>query len=382
MRLAFILPRCGPEVLGGAETLGRAMAYQLARRGHHLEIWTTCAHSGWDNTYPPGIERSDELTLRRFPVEPPRPYDLSAHLFSYAGQAQWIKHQAHSPALYRYIANEGSTFDFLIFMPYLVGMTLHGATIYPDKSIIWPCLHDELFAYLAPVRRLLRKAAGIIFNTPAEQMLMTQSMQLEPRRAAVVGMGFESVLGDKTAFRQQHPAIAEQFFIYMGRLEPAKNLETLFQYFKIYQAQGHHRLDWVILGDGPLQPLLSQFPGVIHLGFVDDATKRNALAATSFLCQPSLNESFGIVLMEAWLQNKPVLIHEACPVTLDHVRHAQGGLYFATYPDFAGVVDYLLAHPDQAHRLGANGQSYVQHHYHWPVVLDRLEQALLSWLNQ
>ncbi len=380
MRLAFILPRCGPDVLGGAETLGRATAYQLARRGHHLEIWSTCARSGWDNDYPPGSESGDGLTIHRFPVEPPRPYDLPAHLFSYAGQAQWVEHQAHSPALYRHIADQGSTFDFLIFMPYLVGMTLRGAAIHPAKTIIWPCLHDELFAYLAPVRRMLREAAGIIFNTPAEQALMTQPMQIEPQRTVVAGMGFDITPGDKTAFRQQHPAVAEQFFIYMGRLEAAKNVEVLVQYFKKYQVQRGRRLDWVVLGDGPLQPL-TQFSGVIHLGFVDETTKRNALAAASFLCQPSLNESFGIVLMEAWLQGKPVLVHENCPVTLDHVRRAQGGLYFATYQDFAGAIDYFLDHPDQGQRLGANGQAYVQQYYNWPVVLNRLEQALLSWLK-
>lgn len=378
MRLVFILPRYGPDVLGGAETLGRNVAHRLARQGHHVEIWTTCARNGWANEYPAGMEQQDGLAVHRFVVEPPRPYDIFSRLLSCESQFQWVRHQAHSPDLYRHISEYGAKFDFLIFIPYLVGMTLAGAGIYPHQSIIWPCLHDELFAYLIPIRHLLRDAAGIIFNTTSEQELMVKNLRLEPGRSVVAGMGFDLILGDKVAFRRKYPYIAEQFFIYAGRLEAGKNVELLIRYFRQYQAQHGHILDLVLLGDGPLSPTVHQ-PGLIHLGFVDETTKRDALAAASFLCQPSLNESFGIVLMEAWLQRRPVLVHEHSAVTMTHIRHAQGGLYFRDYDDFVGAINYLLAHPDQADTLGANGQAYVQQNYNWPVVLNRLEQALLSW---
>jgi glycosyltransferase involved in cell wall biosynthesis len=380
MRLAYIVPRYGPEVLGGAETLAREVIKQLARRGHYLEVWTTCAQNGWANEYPTGIEQIEGITVHRFSVQPGRPYDLLVGLLTRERQYEWVNHQAHSHQLYRHIEDNGAKFDFLIFIPYLVGMTLCGAKIQPHKSLIWPCLHDELFAYLAPLRALLLDAAGIVFNTASEHELMVKKLRLEHPRTVVAGMGLDVVAGDKAAFRQEYPDIGEPFFIYAGRLEAGKNVDLLFRYFRQYQSQHRYKLDLVLLGDGPLNNG-RKYPGIIPLGFVDEATKRNAMAAATFLCQPSLSESFSIVLMESWAQGRPVLVHEHCPVTLDHVRQAQGGLYFADYDDFAGALEYLLMHPIQANTMGANGQAYVQQNYNWPVIMDRLEQALLSWLE-
>jgi glycosyltransferase involved in cell wall biosynthesis len=152
------------------------------------------------------------------------------------------------------------------------------------------------------------------------------------------------------------------------------------RYFDEYRSRHNRQLSLVLIGDGPLAA--RNRPGVITLGFVDEATKRNALAAAAFLCQPSLNESFAIVLMEAWAQRKPVLIHEHCPVTITHVRKSQGGLYFANYDDFEGAVEYLLTHCSQASEMGENGHEYVRRNYNWQAILDRLERSLSTWLEQ
>jgi glycosyltransferase involved in cell wall biosynthesis len=380
MRLAYIVPRYGPEVLGGAETLAREVIKQLAHRGHHVEVWTTCARNTWANEYSIGVEQVDRITVRRFLVQPSRPYNLLAGPLTRERQHEWVNHQAHSPQLYGYINEHGTQFDFLIFMPYPMGTTLCGARIHPHKSLVWPCLHDELFAYLAPIRTLLMNAAGIIFNTASEHELMVKKLRIEHRHTAVVGMGLDALAGDKVAFRQKYPEVGEQFFIYAGRLEAGKNVDLLFRYFRQYQTQHGYKLDLVLLGDGPLNNG-RKYPGIIPLGFVDETTKRNAMAAATFLCQPSLNESFSIVLMESWAQGRPVLVHEHCPVTLNHVRQAQGGLYFANYDDFVGAIGYLLTHPGQAKAMGASGQAYVRQNYNWPVVINRLEQTLLSWLE-
>ena len=383
MRLAYILPRYGSEVLGGAERLAQGAIERLAQRGHDIEVWTTCARDTytWINEHPVGLEQVNGIRVRRFPVQPHQPYDIFAELLTPESQYKWVSHLAHSPQLYRYIEAHGPAFDFLVFIPYIVGMTYCGARIHPQRSIVWACLHNELAAYLAPTRRVLANAAGIIFNTVAEQALMVNKLGIKHPRTVVTGMGFDLPAGDGTTFRQKYPQIGRQFFIYAGRLEPDKNVDLLFQYFSRYRSRHNHPLDLVLLGNGPLNNG-KKIPGIIPLGFVDEVTKRNALAAATFLCQPSSNESFSIVLMESWTQGRPVLVHERCAVTIEHVRQAQGGLYFANYNDFEGAVEYLLTQPDQADQMGANGRAYVRQNYNWPVIIDRLEQALLRWLEE
>lgn len=382
MRLACVVSRYGPQVLGGAETLARAITEHFMRRGHYVEVWTTCAQSlySWANEYPAGVARHNGITVRRFPVHVSRPFNLWSEPLSLENQYRWVDTLPHSPQLYAHIMANGLDFDFLMFMPYAVGTTMYGASIYPYKSIVWTCLHDELMAYLDPTRHLLTSVAGIILNTPAEQELMVKKLRIKHPRTVVAGMGFDIPPGDATAFRQKYPHITDQFLVYAGRLETGKNADLLKQYFVEYRSRHSQQLNLVLLGDGPVGA--ANQAGVIHLGFVDETTKRNTLAAATFLCQPSLNESLGIVLMEAWSQRRPVLVHEHCPVTVTHVRQAQGGLYFANYSDFEGAVEYLLAHPEQANQMGSNGYAYVRQNYNWQAIMNRLEQALGSWLER
>ena len=55
-RVSFVVPRYGPEVVGGAETLCRLMAENLAAHGADVQVLTTCAvnHLTWADHHPEG----------------------------------------------------------------------------------------------------------------------------------------------------------------------------------------------------------------------------------------------------------------------------------------------------------------------------------------
>jgi len=97
------------------------------------------------------------------------------------------------------------------------------------------------------------------------------------------------------------------------------------------------------------------------------------------LCQPSYYESFSLTTMEAWLSGRPALVSGRSAVTRGHVIRSKGGLWFESFDEFASVVDWLVANPDKATRMGQNGRRYVQQNYTWPLVLDRFENAYRSW---
>lgn len=102
---------------------------------------------------------------------------------------------------------------------------------------------------------------------------------------------------------------------------------------------------------------------IIDLGYVSQQDKYNAMSASEFLCQPSLNESFSLVIMESWLCKRPVLVHEKCDVTKNFVLQSDGGLYFSSYPEFEACTDYLLANRDIAGIMGLNGCGYVKNNF-------------------
>lgn len=382
MRLAVVVPRYGSHVLGGAETLARRFAEAAVRRGWTVEVWTTCAHSHytWENVYPAGSATCHGVVVRRFPItlwDPARRGDLEVRLATrgmlHSSEAYaWLDSGPHSPALYAHVARHAADFDAVIALPYALPLIHYAAWAAPDRTVLWPCLHDEPYAYLEPVRLLLENVRGLIFNAPEEAHLALHRLKIRPRRWAVLGAG--ATLSSEVAKGEYQRF--EPFVLYVGRLEEGKNVLLLYAYMRRYfEAGGKVRL--VVAGDGPVRP--PRHPAFVTLGFVAETEKVALYRSALALCQPSVRESFSLTIMEAWLAGRPVLVHEDCPVTQGHVRRSQGGLWFGTEEEFAGVVEWLLAHPDLAKRLGENGRRYVLANYTWERILDRFQALAHGW---
>ncbi len=380
-----MVPRYGVEIVGGAETLARGFAERLPRERFEVEVWTTCAmdHHTWANAVAPGAAEVNGVVVRRFPVSP---RDVGRFLavqerlsigfpLELAEEIDWLAGSVHSEELYEWIATHGAERDALLFLPYLFGTTLVGAHVCPERSILVPCLHDEPFAYLAVTRQLFRSVRGCIFNSAPERTLAHRIHEVS-RDSPVVGFGFDeeaSAADEVPEFRRRH-GIEGDYLLYFGRKEEGKNLPLLLQAFRACRDSGRG-LSLVVAGDGSI-PESVRPNGVVDLPRLDEREKRAACAGALALCQPSVNESFSIVIMEAWLQGTPVLVNAACAVTRRHARESGGGLWFADVTELAALVDHLRWHPEEAHELGRSGREYVLDRYAWPAVGDRFAAAL------
>jgi glycosyltransferase involved in cell wall biosynthesis len=127
-------------------------------------------------------------------------------------------------------------------------------------------------------------------------------------------------------------------------------------------------------GDVRVPPSVSHL--VIDAGRVSEQAKWDGYAAASVFCQPSVNESLSIVLLESWLAGTPALVNRNCDVTREHVSRSGGGLAFDGYDEFAESLLLLLSDSVQAERAGREGRAYVETEYNWDSVLQRLFDAL------
>src|SRR5262245_10910347 len=384
-RLAFVVPRYGADVVGGAETLVRGLAEHLAAAGSAVEVLTTCArdHLTWKNVLPAGAGRETGVLVRRFPVHA---RDARRHAWLHLRinqgsrlqpkeEARWAAESVGSVELFDHLSRRQAEYDLVCFAPYLFGTTLRGVPLVPGRAVLIPCLHDEPFAHLGIVRDVFQACRGFIFNSSPEAALAEKLYGIADRPAGIVGLGFDPPPpADPAAFRQRH-ALEGPLLVYLGRKEVGKNVPLLIEYARRYRESRRSDLTLVLAGDGPVTapPGTS---GVRDVGYLDVAAKTAAYAAATIVCQPSVNESFSIVLMEAWLAGTPVLVHARSPVTTHHVFRSGGGLAFDNFYEFAEALDLLLADADLRRRLGGQGRVYVETAYSWPAVTARLQETL------
>lgn len=385
MSIAFVVPRYGDGIVGGAETLVQGLAEHLAAGGTPVEVLTTCArdHHTWANVLPPGTRTERGVTVHRFLVDR---RDARAHAeltrrisrgeaLPLAAQLRWAEESVGSRALYAHLVAHRARYRVVCFAPYLFGTTLWGAHLVPERAVLIPCLHDEPFAYLEVVRAAVAACRGFVFNSEPEAALAEKLYGLGDRPWGIVGLGFDPPAGgDPERFRHRH-RLEGPLLLYLGRKEAGKNVPLLLEYVARYRRTHQRPLTLVLAGDGPVTAPPGA-EGVRDLGYLTPREKADAYAAATVVCQPSVNESFSIILMEAWLAGRPVLVHARCPATAHHVLRAQGGLLFGDFYEFAEALTLLLDDPPLRDALGAQGRAYVQREYAWSAVMGRLRDIL------
>jgi glycosyltransferase involved in cell wall biosynthesis len=93
------------------------------------------------------------------------------------------------------------------------------------------------------------------------------------------------------------------------------------------------------------------------LGYVDDQSRTDLLAACDVLTLASRTEAFGYVFLEAWANGKPVVGARAggIPAVVDD---GVDGLLvtFGDVPQLSNALQRVLGNPDLAHQLGESGR--------------------------
>jgi glycosyltransferase involved in cell wall biosynthesis len=386
-RIAFIAPRYSEQgTIGGAETLLKALAERCAAAGREVHLLTTCAsdHFSWKNDRSPGEKTVNGVRVHFFPVNEDR--DVAAFLgvqsaidkgvrVSAEEERTWIMNSVNSRALMDHLAAQGDAYDRIVAGPYLFGITWTAAMRYPEKTILVPCLHDEVFARLDIMKKMFLAVRGFMFNTHPEMELARRLYGIDPARASVVGMGLEPFDANPRATAEKL-GINAPYVMYAGRREPLKGTPLLCDYLYAFRERTGVNVHVVFTGSGAIDAPEALRPYIHDLGFVYEQEKRDAMAGAVAFIHPSVNESLGIVLLEAWLAGTPGLVHACSAVLKDQVRRANGGLWFKNYPQFEVALMRLLEDEPLRRALAASGRAYVRREYDWAAVERRLFDAL------
>jgi glycosyltransferase involved in cell wall biosynthesis len=394
VKVAFVVPRYGPDIRGGAETGARMLAERLvADRGWDVEVFTTCALDAitWRDELASGTEELRGVTVHRIRSAAGRDesfHPLWALLREDPGSAspsemeRWVDLQGpRSPDLVAALAESDA--DVIAFYPYLYYPTVRGLPLVEERAVLHPAAHEEPALHLPIFDDLFARCRGFVFHSRSERALVNARFGVATTPQVLIGLGVEEPDGGFGADGGRGDAAVRAVFgleeapyvICIGRVDDEKGTGTLWRAFRAYKRRHRGPLRLVFVGQVVDAPEPSD--EIVVTGAVDDATKWALLRGARVLAAPSPHESFSLTVIEALTAGVPVLVNAACGPTREHCERSGAGLWFRDFAGFESALE-LVTTADDARRdvMRANGRRYVDANYRWPVILDRYSAFL------
>lgn len=259
-----------------------------------------------------------------------------------------------------------------------VGLT---ATVHDMTAWLMPEFHtpaniaaDKRFA-----ERILTRADGLIAVSENSRQDAIRLLNLKPEKIVAIHSGvpdsfFEVTDADAARVRARLK-LAKPFILYIGTIEPRKNLDALLDAYLLLAESVRDEVDLVFAGpmgwaaSTTAQRLLSGLPGVRYLGYVPEADLPGLTRAAAVFAYPSLYEGFGFPVAQAMAAGVPVLTsNNSC---LPEISGA--GAVHVDPRSPAGIrdgLDKLLLSPATAAAVAAAGRVKAQE-YRWELCAAR-----------
>ena len=171
------------------------------------------------------------------------------------------------------------------------------------------------------------------------------------------------------------------YFLFVGRLEKIKGLQTLIPLFRRYR----NAQLWVA-GTGEYEKALwamaADSPNIKFLGRQSGEQLRVLYEQAVATIVPSIwYEVFGIVILESFTQKTPVIVSRMGGMP-KVVEDSGGGFVFNTESELLGAIDRLLNEPSLREQMGQRGYIALQQKWsaevHIPQYLRLIEQTTAS----
>ena len=377
-----------PPSQGGAESHAQRLAKTLAGRGHTVRVETTTGqtHDAFVNPrasrLPPGIETDGGVLVRRHPVWVlpgqrlalsalgllPLPYSMAPWLFPWGpvcpGLARLHVPEEEKPDVVHAMAFPHGTIA-------AAGLRLarrHGARFaltpfwHPGPSGPSGDRFRRGFNHPSLVA-IARQADLIIAQTKTEQAHLTGlGIALEKIAVAPPGIDPSQVTGGNRERGRQRWGLPSHGVV-VGHLAPicrGKGSVALIEALNAMKGDGVHGLF-----AGPVLAEASKAaqslpPHIRMVPPLDEEARRDFFATIDIFCLPSVIDSFGLVLLEAWAAGVPCVVARAGGP--GDLVASDGGIV-VDHPEAASIAPaliHLARDPGLRAQLGAEGSARLR----------------------
>jgi glycosyltransferase involved in cell wall biosynthesis len=426
LKILVVYPKFHPREKAGSDVYLLGLCRGLADLGHEITLATTAAAEfiqveafslRWLNDYDTELDNHVGFRILRFPVYEQIPDYLRKPAASFILR-QWENEdirdgtlQPHSPRFPEFSLRQAGTQSAIIDW-------LHGYTIGPNSSPMRsylfrhardydcviggffpfrtlglaslaarkagrPCFIAPLFHsgdrshYFKHLFRALQDCSGVICETRHAKEVFER---LIPGISCVqAGIG---VRQDHLSFpRGRMPSWitdlrnkSKRILLYVGRKEESKNYLLLIE---ILRCLADPSITLVMIGkDVDGKP--PDYPNVLVLDQVNDDELQWAYHFCDIFLFPSLRESFGIVILEAWAARKPVIGHSRCAAVSSLIQHNFNGMLCESREQWLAAVKHLIDNQSHSTSLGNNGRNTLLSQYTWQIVTQKVNDFICA----
>jgi len=217
---------------------------------------------------------------------------------------------------------------------------------------------------------MARSASMIITATESVKREVSERLKVDPEKIVVTPeaprRGFRRIALESAAEIKRRLGIEDEFLLFVGTIEPRKNLLTLVRAFEQILRQTSHRPQLVVVGaEGWLMDELFAFIKESAIsdrlrltGYLEDDDLRALYSSCTLFVYPSIYEGFGLPPLEAMACGAPVIASNIA--TFRETLESAAQLVEPNDAEaLAESIVELLENEDRRRTLSAAGQQHA-----------------------
>ena len=311
--------------------------------------------------------------------------EIPAHFHTPFAYSREMRHALDLSSGYDLIHTNGLWLDLNYYsgivarrrgLPYIISP--HGM-LYPQALAVKPW--RKRIMRLLCFNRLLREAA-CIHVTCEEERLHYRSLGFK-NPVAVIPNLLPEIPGLKEIPQERN----KKRIGFLGRFHPIKNLPSLLKAWKLL-GEKTRNAELLLIGGGAesyekeLHQMAALCPNrnIRFCGFVDGKEKYHLLASLTALCVPSLQENFGMTVLESLAMETPVIASKTTP--WEELESEDCGWWVNNDPQSLAetILNVLNLSEEDRSRMGKNGKKLLFRKYHADVVTRKMID-LYHWVT-
>jgi len=237
------------------------------------------------------------------------------------------------------------------------------ATIHDLTSWIMPEVHTQstLRADRTFEERILKRADGLIAVSENTRQDAIRLLGIKPERIRTIHSGVPEQYFDAKPSARSKP-----YVLFVGTVEPRKNLDTLLDAWRAAKPDVRENFDLVIAGPQGWNSTATMArirQETAYLGYIPEADMPGLVAGASLFVYPSLYEGFGFPVVQAMAANVAVLSSRTS--CLPEIA-GDGAAYIdpRSVSQMSAQLVRLLESPEERSRLAQLGRARAES-YRW-----------------